>query len=642
MKKVLNILLLSMLCAFMFVQPASAAKTSRKPVIKKVTTTQSSAKIYWKKAKNSKCYYIYRKVRGGKYKKIATVNKKTTVYTDKKIRSGKTYYYKIKSKTSKKSYTSSAKAVKLVKMKTPDTTVKFTNYHAVVKWNSVSKADGYIIYRKYGHGGTYKKIATVKGRNKISYEDIYYCSLSSSHRESLLLGNAYADPTTNGFIYAVKAYRKMKYGTSYSECLRDGDFHMDPPAVVSVIKQSDTNAVIEWGTIKNAQRYSIFSGYIDARGNKVWKKNATINASDRLRQSAVIKVDSKDTYFTVVAEAMKNGKWVSSGFDKGFHIDKREYKEKNILFLGDSITIGRPYLRTADEKEVFTFPWRVRQLTGAQYYNPSVPGATYTSGNQSRSHIVTDIAEKMHNQKSYKDFDVVVLSAGTNDYMKNVELGNLNSSNPHQFYGALNKIMGWIKEGSDERVAEGKTPIKVVFIELFYAQRAYQGGRFAERYTQPNGKGLTLKDYQNALDRISGKYHDIGMDVFHFYTRDIVNSKNCSYVTCDNLHMTRYTYAQIGNRLAEFMMEIFSEDEEQEPVEPIPDESESIESEPIEPESEEPESEESKQENSAEQNSDLSDEAVNGSMTHRVPEKEENSDEENEPVQEEDVEQQKI
>ena len=146
MKRITKLLLLSIFCTLLFVQPVSAAKVSIRPVIRKVTTTQTTAKIYWKKAKNCKRYYIYRKVRGGKYKKIASVNKYTTSYTDKKIRHGKVYYYKIRSKTSKKSYTSSEKAVKLVRMNASNITGDFTNYHGVLRWDRVSKADGYIVY----------------------------------------------------------------------------------------------------------------------------------------------------------------------------------------------------------------------------------------------------------------------------------------------------------------------------------------------------------------------------------------------------------------------------------------------------------------------------------------------------------------
>ena len=48
------------------------------------------------------------------------------------------------------------------------------NYTSSVKinWNKVSSAEGYYVYRKTGTG-SYKKIATVKGYKKVSYQSLF-------------------------------------------------------------------------------------------------------------------------------------------------------------------------------------------------------------------------------------------------------------------------------------------------------------------------------------------------------------------------------------------------------------------------------------------------------------------------------------
>lgn len=68
-----------------------------RPALKSAKGTDASIKVTWKKVKGAGGYYIYRKKSGGKWSKIATVKKGSTVtYTDKNASSGKTYYYTVK------------------------------------------------------------------------------------------------------------------------------------------------------------------------------------------------------------------------------------------------------------------------------------------------------------------------------------------------------------------------------------------------------------------------------------------------------------------------------------------------------------------------------------------------------------------
>ena len=64
--------------------------------------TQASKKVVclkWKRAANADGYIIYRAMsKNGKYQKIKTIRKNTiTEYTDKKVKTGTKYYYKVKS-----------------------------------------------------------------------------------------------------------------------------------------------------------------------------------------------------------------------------------------------------------------------------------------------------------------------------------------------------------------------------------------------------------------------------------------------------------------------------------------------------------------------------------------------------------------
>lgn len=72
------------------------SRNPAKPVISKVTTKNKTATVKWKKASYATGYYIYRSTSGkaGTFKKIATTKKLT--YTNKNLKKGKRYYYKVK------------------------------------------------------------------------------------------------------------------------------------------------------------------------------------------------------------------------------------------------------------------------------------------------------------------------------------------------------------------------------------------------------------------------------------------------------------------------------------------------------------------------------------------------------------------
>ncbi len=140
-----------------------------KPSLKTISNTTSGVKITWGKVKGADEYNIYRKVKGGSsYRKIGTTTK--TTYTDKTAKSGKKYYYYVKAvNEAGSSDASSSKSILYLAdptLKTPSSTKK----GIVLKWNKITGAEGYRVYRKTG-SGSYKKIATVKGSTKVTYTD---------------------------------------------------------------------------------------------------------------------------------------------------------------------------------------------------------------------------------------------------------------------------------------------------------------------------------------------------------------------------------------------------------------------------------------------------------------------------------------
>ena len=96
------------------VYSAYSAVTSAKVAVARPTGmkvaagAKNIAKVSWKKVSGALGYEVYRATsKGGRYSKVGTIKKGSTVsFTDKKLKTGKTYYYKVRAyKTSGKTRT---------------------------------------------------------------------------------------------------------------------------------------------------------------------------------------------------------------------------------------------------------------------------------------------------------------------------------------------------------------------------------------------------------------------------------------------------------------------------------------------------------------------------------------------------------
>lgn len=651
----------------------AATKTNYKaPTINSLLYYQSgssyNAKLSWK-AKKNYSYLIIRKSPGKKYKAIGRVkaSSNTGVYYDKNIGPHAQYTYSVRRVISKQKY-SKYDSAGISLCANPKVTVTCGNLYSNIKWTKVKGASNYRVYRKNSKTGKYSLIAKCDS-SSTSYKDYYYKNVSKDK----LNDNVFLDPSNNDFVYTVRAQVKKRinsrspYKYSYSLYLRDGDFHLESPSIVTVTENEET-ATIKWGTVPNADGYEVLSKDTDNNWEvvKKVKSSSLYNPSENVTEQCDV---PKSDWYSVRAYSEKNGENSYSGYDTDFTTANRKYDD-NILWIGDSITYGSPYYRYKDssgispEWHMFTIPNRVNQLTGniktaalvnetegtkTHYYNPSIPGSTYytpiykyvnsvpmtkpqlnngtlrelpfndgdkTKFNRRRitTQVVAPIAEgktpainntlgTLENSTSIEDYDVVVLSAGTNDYLDCAPLGSKSdwsrsidnfdsngckeisffitdennpefnpSFNVNTFYGAYNTIMKHIENASRNRVAAGKKPIKVVSVDLFYSDRTYSYKKLTNRFITPNDVskvnglgegGHTLTDYQNCINTLNSIWNDspyIKVYTFHTNSLNIVTSKNCPFTSSDNLHFTKYVYCQFGNKIADFLINnVFSD-----------------------------------------------------------------------------------
>lgn len=141
-------------------------------------TSSNAVKLTWKKVSGATGYYVYRTdSKKGKYKKIATTKK--TSYKNSKLKSNKTYYYKVAAYKGKKTGTYSKVVSKKIlgkpstpKLKGPGqggtSSKKYANTSQktfTLYWGKVKNASYIEIWRQVGKGKS-KKWKTISAKKK--------------------------------------------------------------------------------------------------------------------------------------------------------------------------------------------------------------------------------------------------------------------------------------------------------------------------------------------------------------------------------------------------------------------------------------------------------------------------------------------
>ncbi len=126
-------------------------------------SASQNVKVTFSEVNGAKGYEVYRSLKeDGAYKKIASV--KALKYTDKKVRKGKVYYYKVKATAEEAKYnsplsTSFAKVKVLARPSVKASAVR--NEKISVRWNKVSLAQGYVVYTSAKKTKGYKAVKTI-------------------------------------------------------------------------------------------------------------------------------------------------------------------------------------------------------------------------------------------------------------------------------------------------------------------------------------------------------------------------------------------------------------------------------------------------------------------------------------------------
>lgn len=281
------------------------------PKLTSISGTGKKITIQWNAVSGQQGYYIYRRTSGGDWKKIASVGKSKTSYTDDSAKKTTSYYYTIRAvKTEGKTVIYSKRSNELLRVGTPviKTAEEVTGGNSV-KWDAVAGAKSYRVYRKKKKTAdwTYKTTvtATQYTDNKAKLNDTYYYSIRAVCQNN-------SKDFYSGYSASKSSARKLTI-----------------PKITD-ISGTKTAITLRWNKVSTAKKYYIYrrkdSGDWKQIGSttslKYQDKGVEANATYRYRVRAgkptsgtetALSDYQKDSVQRPGAVQMKDAQWKSNG-----------------------------------------------------------------------------------------------------------------------------------------------------------------------------------------------------------------------------------------------------------------------------------------------------------------------------------------
>ena len=271
-----------------YVSGFSAEKTLKRLAQPSISVSNGAkgVTVKWNKVTGASGYNVYRKVSGAStYTKIKTISSGSTVsYTDTGAAAGKTYLYKINAYSG--NYVSGFSAEKTLKrLAQPSISVSNGAKGVTVKWNKVTGASGYNVYRKVSGASTYTKIKTISSGSTVSCTDT-----------GAAAGKTYS--------YKINAYSGSS--VSIDSAVKTVKRLTQP---VITVKNDSKGVTVSWKKITGASGYYV---YRKASGESSYKKVKTITSGSTLSYTNTGLTNGKNYSYKVTAYS-DSGKYTSAG-----------------------------------------------------------------------------------------------------------------------------------------------------------------------------------------------------------------------------------------------------------------------------------------------------------------------------------------
>ncbi len=383
---------------------AVAGKTAKCTKITSIiSTNEKTLTIKWNKITGAYGYRIKRSTdEDGTYKVVKTIKSgNTTSYKDTSVKAGKTYYYTVETmvKTgdnicySGDSAPMEGRTAKKAKIKYA---VSNGSNQIEVNWGAVSGAYGYRIKRSTSKNGTYKVVATLKGKNNTTYQDKNV-------------------KTAKTYYYKVETINKVNGKKGYS-----GDSAvvsaktLKTTSITAVEATGSTSVRLEWKAVDGASGYQIYRSTSKDSG---YKKVGQVKGKNTKKYEDKTLEAGKTYYYQVRAYKSNSAKNGVASFSKA----QKAWTIKQVVFSQI----------TSDSKNQVTLGWKkVSKAQGYDIYRSDESNSGFekiASISSGSTLTYTDKGVKSGNTYYYKIAATYKIkgSAGRGSYSKVTEVAVL-------------------------------------------------------------------------------------------------------------------------------------------------------------------------------------------------------------------------
>lgn len=238
----------------------------------------NAVKISWGEVEGAKNYRIYRRSADeSKYTTLATVNAKTTEYTDTSAKeNGAVFYYKVRALNGTVSGTAS-KAVKAVVFGTFKPTAAFDGTTVKLKWDVLDGAASYILFKKESSG---------EWQALKSFDATAEDFIAEYTDDEVTAGNNYS--------YSLLVCKNGEYSSFDSKGTKL--YCLEEPEIASAKSSVDNSVLLKWQAIDGATSYNIYrksaTGGYELVGSS--KTNSFYDTTDKIN----------NLYYTYYIEAL--------------------------------------------------------------------------------------------------------------------------------------------------------------------------------------------------------------------------------------------------------------------------------------------------------------------------------------------------
>ena len=250
------------------------------PVVK-TSVTADGISVKWNETDGAEGYEVYRKAGSGSWAKVKTISDCSKVsYKDTSVKSGTKYSYYVKAYNGA-TYSSYKSTTAKLFLATPTVKTSNTSKGISVKWNKITGAKGYYVYRKAG-SGKWTKVKEITSGSTVSFTDTTAKS-----------GTKYS--------YYVKAYN----GKTVSSYKASTTLMFLKTVKLSSASSGKSGVTVKWGKVTGAKGYYVYR----KTGSGSYKKLATVKSGSTVKY--VDKSAKKGTTYTYYVKAY-NGSYTGS------------------------------------------------------------------------------------------------------------------------------------------------------------------------------------------------------------------------------------------------------------------------------------------------------------------------------------------